>query len=703
MDPIPFAEDSTLHLEMHLPGFPDIQGLLCSEVLGHDLMLSALDSLPALPQAPEADPDPLSRLPPTDCDAVQLLSEPGQNPPASQSSSSFPWIRNIPACPKPERSSLCLPHQLPVGVSKGLDGPSCTFPASRERPDVLSFPVDPFKSQEDSSLGSFEESFPLVSSHLWEGTRELSFPEVPKRGVLQSQTRQLFPNPPEPGSCPELRSLCQAIPQLQGIPCDREKPGAPAAPSEQSVGSRDSSIPGQLPFAAPGSAVGSRCSGRWNQQENKAPGWKNERKRKDGSREGSGKQPAGAGRTRQLQAGGLGCPAAPSQVALASFSVAPVASGSHRLTIFHRIQGGNILSLGAAAEDGAVPAGGFSLRSAAPPGSDPGSRWCSWGEPRERKEEQQVCDTGAVIPWEVSPGAVGDGNCPPAPPVPSEDALVSPLVIPVSVPVTTLSSSAGNQVPEDERRDGKDPKTNLHPTKHRRQIRPKSLFIPPLPTPETCPPGLGGCCFQSNLRSPVLLVDHLLRDWIHCSPYTPPPMLSPVREGSGLYCRTLGRAERDVGLCLLREKAQINLQPRINVGSKFQAEIPELQDRSQWEEEEEASVLVWKPWGDIATNVMTQDRVQDLLTTARSSAVPAGNASMELALHCLHQAQGHVLEALDMLLSGGSRRLESHPLADYHYTGADIWTPLEQELFGKAFSLHRKDFHLIQKEVNPSD
>lgn len=30
-------------------------------------------------------------------------------------------------------------------------------------------------------------------------------------------------------------------------------------------------------------------------------------------------------------------------------------------------------------------------------------------------------------------------------------------------------------------------------------------------------------------------MDRLLRDLLQCSPYTPPPMLSPVREGSGLY------------------------------------------------------------------------------------------------------------------------------------------------------------------------
>ena len=62
---------------------------------------------------------------------------------------------------------------------------------------------------------------------------------------------------------------------------------------------------------------------------------------------------------------------------------------------------------------------------------------------------------------------------------------------------------------------------------------PEPLLIPPPPPPEA-QPGPGGC-FRSNLRSPVLLMDRLLRDLLQCSPYTPPPMLSPIRQGSGLY------------------------------------------------------------------------------------------------------------------------------------------------------------------------
>ncbi|NXJ57891.1 ZN541 protein, partial [Spizaetus tyrannus] len=61
--------------------------------------------------------------------------------------------------------------------------------------------------------------------------------------------------------------------------------------------------------------------------------------------------------------------------------------------------------------------------------------------------------------------------------------------------------------------------------------------------------------------------------------------------------------------------------------------------------------------------------VTELLNLACSSVVPGGGTNLELALHCLHEARGNVMEALEMLLSGGPQKSESHPLANYHYTG----------------------------------
>ncbi|KAI5931733.1 Zinc finger protein 541 [Manis javanica] len=97
-------------------------------------------------------------------------------------------------------------------------------------------------------------------------------------------------------------------------------------------------------------------------------------------------------------------------------------------------------------------------------------------------------------------------------------------------------------------------------------------------------------------------------------------------------------------------------------------------------------------------NPEKQDRVTELCKMA-SSAMPGGGTNLELALHCLHEAQGDVPVALDTLIHGGPQKLPTHPLADYHYTGSDVWTSQEKVLFNKAFQAHKKNFHLIHKMV----
>lgn len=72
--------------------------------------------------------------------------------------------------------------------------------------------------------------------------------------------------------------------------------------------------------------------------------------------------------------------------------------------------------------------------------------------------------------------------------------------------------------------------------KSKRRPRPEPLFIPP-PKPSLfiAPPVYSSITpYQSHLRSPVRLADNP----ITMPPYTPPPILSPVREGSGLYFST---------------------------------------------------------------------------------------------------------------------------------------------------------------------
>ncbi|XP_014379046.1 zinc finger protein 541 isoform X2 [Alligator sinensis] len=435
------------------------------------------------------------------------------------------------------------------------------------------------------------------------------------------------------------------------------------------------------------------------------------------------------------------CAVSPSQVAMDSFSL-PCTSSSHvmgekrKLTIFNRIQGGKIYSLTNAVKEENLLAGcnktsaghmdgrkcesGFICKNCSQlfyTEKGLSSHMCfhseQWQSPQGRNE-QQVHDAENLNPQTLFLKPVSDGNTPSDMKKPLDDGTVVPLVIPVSVPVTATDEQAGNKVNNQESQGVQDSST--HQKKRKRQTRSKSLFIPtPMPLCGEMQSSIGGC-YQSNLRSPVYLVDHLVRDFFQYSPYTPPPMLSPIREGSGLYFNTvcsssekgdpsqlfstiLDRMDGDFGFSLVKDNTKISIEPHINIGSQFQAEIPNLQDRSVLENDEHGASLVWKPWGNIATNQEMQDRVTELLDVACSSAMPGGGTNLELALHCLHEAQGNILKAVEMLLFGGPQKPASHPLADYHYTGSDVWMPVEKQLFRKAFCLHKKDFYLIQQKT----
>lgn len=74
------------------------------------------------------------------------------------------------------------------------------------------------------------------------------------------------------------------------------------------------------------------------------------------------------------------------------------------------------------------------------------------------------------------------------------------------------------------------------PRKPKQRPRPEPLFIPPKAGTFIAPPVYSNITpYQSHLRSPVRLADHPSDRNFELPPYTPPPILSPVREGSGLY------------------------------------------------------------------------------------------------------------------------------------------------------------------------
>ncbi|XP_016312943.1 transcriptional-regulating factor 1-like [Sinocyclocheilus anshuiensis] len=259
-----------------------------------------------------------------------------------------------------------------------------------------------------------------------------------------------------------------------------------------------------------------------------------------------------------------------------------------------------------------------------------------------------------------------------------------------------------------------------------RSVKLTLLFIPPPKLGTFIAPPVYSTItpYQSHLRSPVRLVDNPL----NMPPYTPPPILSPVREGSGLYFSTFlsaaaAAAANNQGLpppatpksatrSLLRsnssditppvlsamsEATPVSIEPRINIGLRYQVQVPELRERSAAQHDLHKAELLWAPLPDLEANTEQQQRVDDLMHLACSSALCGGGTNQELAMHCLYECKGDVMGALTLLLLKNPMFPKAHPLADYHYSGSDSWTPEERRFFNKGISAYKKDFFMVQK------
>ncbi|XP_031808410.1 ELM2 and SANT domain-containing protein 1 isoform X3 [Sarcophilus harrisii] len=282
--------------------------------------------------------------------------------------------------------------------------------------------------------------------------------------------------------------------------------------------------------------------------------------------------------------------------------------------------------------------------------------------------------------------------------------------------------------------------------KPKQRPRPEPLIIPTKAGTFIAPPAYSAITpYQSHLRSPVRLTEHPPDRNFEPPPYTPPPILSPVREGSGLYFNAIMSATGLVApppitpksahrtllrsnsaevtppvLSVMGEVTPVSIEPRhrpplttedkfspsdhlthsrINVGTRFQAEIPPIRDRALAAVDEHKADLVWQPWGDLDASRETQGQVEDLLTAACSSIFPGAGTNQELALHCLHEAKGDILATLTKLLLKKPLRPPDHPLANYHYTGSDQWKVAEKKLFNKGIAIYKKDFFLVQKLI----
>ncbi|OWK09264.1 hypothetical protein Celaphus_00006006 [Cervus elaphus hippelaphus] len=92
-----------------------------------------------------------------------------------------------------------------------------------------------------------------------------------------------------------------------------------------------------------------------------------------------------------------------------------------------------------------------------------------------------------------------------------------------------------------------------------------------------------------------------------------------------------------------QQAALPQMQLRINVGSRFQAEIPSMRDRALAAADPHKADLVWQPWEVLESSREKQRQVEDLLTAACSSIFPGAGTNQELALHCLHESRGDIL------------------------------------------------------------
>ncbi|XP_073433744.1 mitotic deacetylase-associated SANT domain protein isoform X2 [Dendrobates tinctorius] len=253
--------------------------------------------------------------------------------------------------------------------------------------------------------------------------------------------------------------------------------------------------------------------------------------------------------------------------------------------------------------------------------------------------------------------------------------------------------------------------------KPKQRPRPEPLFIPPKSGTFVVPVYTNITPYQSHLRSPVRVPEHVGDKNFELPPYTPPPILSPVREGSGLYfnaiisanthsmpppitpkssTRTLLRSNsgEDMPPLLTAEATPVSLEPRINIGARFQADIPDLKERSLAFADKHKADVVWCPWDDLENK-----QVEQLLTAACSSILPGGGTNQELALHYLHESRGNILAALTKLLLMKPKRHKGHHLANYHYSGSDRWSVNEKRLFNKGMAIYKKDFLLVQKLI----
>lgn len=150
-----------------------------------------------------------------------------------------------------------------------------------------------------------------------------------------------------------------------------------------------------------------------------------------------------------------------------------------------------------------------------------------------------------------------------------------------------------------------------------------------------------------------------------------------------------------------------DLQPRINEGMHYQADLPEYIGPPRREAETEDSVAESSAHGDqllIDSRAFEQISGEELdayLKVASSAALPLGGRNKEFALVLLSATGGDLRESLRLLLRPRRLRafLAARHLRDLSLSDTTAWTPLETQLFYKSIVKVGKDFFRVSNEL----
>jgi hypothetical protein len=211
-------------------------------------------------------------------------------------------------------------------------------------------------------------------------------------------------------------------------------------------------------------------------------------------------------------------------------------------------------------------------------------------------------------------------------------------------------------------------------------------------------------------------------------PYTPPPMLSPARNGSGLFwsvapARTPAAAFRQQSAFSYTEQAvdlppPSDIHPHINVGEQFQASLPSLSvSRAGAAKLDDHAELLWHP--DVISTKFNDIEVKQFdtfgcNTTAAAAMPPPNLPKNEYALHLLNLWHGGFKNAMMGLLQTEPSRglhtnlLQSTSLNRHNNNNGGLadWSTDEMEHFQQAVLRYGKDFSKISDEVgtkSPAD